>query len=172
MFLSEIADNSSVFIDSNIFIYHLSKFEKFADSCLDFLQKVEDGKLSGYTSALVLAEVLHRLMIIEASNKLNLPPKNIFNYLKANPEKIALLTDHLASYDLIERMGITILPVNARDIEHNNSIKMEYRLFTADATNLSVMKNNGLTLLASNDSDFERVDFITLYKPIQKQKSR
>ena len=39
----------------------------------------------------------------------------------------------------------------------SNSLKKEYRLFTNDAINLSVMKNNGLILLASNDPDFERV---------------
>lgn len=38
MLLSEIVDNSNVFIDSNIFIYHLTKFEKFADSCLELFQ--------------------------------------------------------------------------------------------------------------------------------------
>jgi len=166
VFLSEITDDSSVFIDSNIFIYHLAKFEKFADSCLDFFQKVEAGKLSGYTSTLVLAEVLHRLMIIEASNKLNLPPKKVLSHLKRNPEKISLLQDHINCHELIETMGITILAVNSRDIEQSNSLKKEYKLFTNDAINLSVIKNNGLTHLASNDSDFERVDFITLYKPI------
>ena len=165
MLLSEIVDNSNVFIDSNIFIYHLTKFEKFADSCLELFQRVETGKLSGYTSTLVLAELLHRLMFIEASNKLKLLPKEILKFLKANPEKITLLTDHLESYNLIERMGITILPVNDKDIEQSNSLKKKYRLFTNDAINLSIMKNNGIIFLCSNDSDFERVDFITLYKP-------
>ena len=62
-------------------------------------------------------------------------------------------------------MGITILPVNDKDIEQNNNLKKKYRLFSNDAINLSVMKNNGIIFLSSNDSDFERVDFITLYKP-------
>jgi len=163
--LSEIVDNSNIFIDSNIFIYHLTKFAKFADSCLELFQRVETGKLSGYTSTLVLAELLHRLMIIEASNKLELLPKEILKFLKANPEKITLLTDHLESYNIIGRMGITVLPVNDKDIEQSISLKKKYRLFTNDAINLSVMKNNGTIFLSSNDSDFERVDFITLYKP-------
>ncbi|MEK6682484.1 MAG: type II toxin-antitoxin system VapC family toxin [Nitrospirota bacterium] len=165
MFLSEIADDSKVFIDSNIFIYHFSKFEKFANSCLEFFQRIESGRLRGYTSTLVLAEVLHRLMIIEGSNKLGLQTKKVLEYLKANPEKITILSDHLASSDLIEGMGIDILAVNFRDIKLSNILKKEYRLFTNDAINLSVMKNNGFTLLASNDPDFERVDFISLYKP-------
>ena len=165
MFLSEIPEDSKVFIDSNIFIYHFTKFEKFANPCLEFFQRIEAGRLKGYTSTLVLAEVLHRLMIIEGSNKLGLQTKKVLEYLKANPEKITILSDHLASPDLIEGMGIDILAVNFRDIELSNSLKKEYRLFTNDAINLAVMKNNGFTLLASNDPDFERVDFISLYSP-------
>lgn len=62
-------------------------------------------------------------------------------------------------------MGITILPLNSVDIEQSNDIKMKYKLFTNDAINLSVMKSNELAILASNDPDFEGVDFINLYKP-------
>jgi len=163
--LSEIANDSKVFIDSNLFIYHFSKFEKFADSCLEFFQRIEAGELTGFTSSLAVAEVLHRLMIIEASDKLDLLPKKILAYLKANPEKITLITDHLKSVDSINRMEIKVLAVNLRDIEMSNGLKMEYKLFTNDSINLSVMKNNGLILLASNDPDFERVDCVTLYQP-------
>lgn len=165
MLLSEIANDSKVFIDSNLFIYHFSKFEKFAVSCLEFFQRIEARELTGFTSSLAVAEVLHRLMIIEASDKLDLLPKKILAYLKSNPEKITLLTDHLKCADSINRMGIRVLTVNLRDIEMSNDLKKEYKLFTNDAINLSVMKNNSLIHLASNDPDFERVDCITLYQP-------
>ena len=48
-------------------------------------------------------------MIIEGSNKLGLQTKKVLEYLKANPEKITILTDHLASSDLIEEMGLMSL---------------------------------------------------------------
>ncbi len=143
-------------------------FEKFSESCLEILQKVEDGILSGYTSVLVIAEVLHRLMIIEASTKLGIPSKNILQHLKANPEKLTNLTQHIISYELIKKMGIKILPVDTKDISLSIDLKMRYKLFTNDAINLSVMRNNGILLIATNDPDFERVDFITVYKPFQK----
>ncbi len=93
MRLQDIADDTRVFVDSNIFIYHFSNFERFADSCLSFFQRVEDGKLSGYTSTMVLAEVLHRLMVIEASKKFDIQPKNVVKYLKENPDKASSLAD-------------------------------------------------------------------------------
>jgi predicted nucleic acid-binding protein len=80
--LSEIIDNADVFIDSNIFIYHFSGLEKFADACFHFFKRIEEGKVKGSTSTLVIAEVLHRLMIIEASKKFGVLLKMLLNTSK------------------------------------------------------------------------------------------
>lgn len=164
MLLSDITDNTRIFVDSNIFIYHFSNSDKYATSCLNFFQKIEEGRLSGYTSTVVLAEVLHRLMVIEASKKFNIIPKNVVKYLKDNPDKIPLLSDHFKSVDFIEKIGIPILPVNAHDLRGSIAFKNQ-GLLTIDAINVSVMKNNDLTAIASNDGDYDRVGFLTQYKP-------
>lgn len=163
--LSGIANDTRVFVDSNIFIYHFSNFEKFAASCLAFFQRIEDGKISGYTSTIVLAEVLHRLMVIEASKKFDIQPKNVVKYLKENPDKVSSLTDHPKSVDFIERIGISILPVTAHDLRASIDLKGAYGLLTIDAINVSVMKNNDLTTIASNDGDYERVGFLRQFNP-------
>ncbi|MBI3755431.1 MAG: type II toxin-antitoxin system VapC family toxin [Deltaproteobacteria bacterium] len=165
MQLSAIADNSKVFIDSNIFIYHFSNFERFADSCLSFFRKVEEGKIFAYTSTIVLAEVLHRLMVIEASKKFNAQPKHIVKLLKNNPDKASSLTEHLKSFDLIEKLGVSILPVTAHDLRVSIELKRGHGLLTIDAINVSVMKNNDLTIIASNDSDYSRIAFLTHINP-------
>lgn len=165
MLLSDIADNESVFVDSNIFIYHFSNFEAFAGSCLGLFQRIEDSIISGFTSTIALAEVLHRLMVIEASKKFDIPPKNVIKYLKDNPEKISSLTDHSKSLDFVGRIGISILPVNAHDLKVSIDLKREHGLLTIDAINLSVMKTHDITAIASNDSDFKRVTWLNLYLP-------
>jgi len=55
LILSEIVDNAEIFIDSNIFIYHFSSLEKFADACFHFFKRIEEGKVIGCTSTLVIA---------------------------------------------------------------------------------------------------------------------
>lgn len=165
MLLADIANDTRVFIDSNIFIYHFSNFEPFAASCLKLFQRIEDGDISGYTSTVVLAEVLHRLMVIEAAKKFYIQPKNVVKYLKENPNKISSLTDHPKSLDFIERIGVTILPVNAHDLKVSIDLKKEFGLLTIDAINVSVIKNNDLAALASNDGDYDRVKFLTQYRP-------
>jgi predicted nucleic acid-binding protein len=161
----EVADGERVFVDSNIFIYHFSKFEKFSTPCLSFFQKVEDGKISAFASTTVLAEVLHRLMVIEAANKFNIQPKSVVKFLKDNPDKASCLTGHVKSIGFIEEMGISILPVTISDLRKSVELKKEFGLLTIDAINLSVMKNNELSSIASNDSDFKRIPWLYLYLP-------
>jgi len=50
MFLSDLKKGTSIFIDANIFIYHFSKESRFNQACLNFLQYIEAGSISGFTS--------------------------------------------------------------------------------------------------------------------------
>jgi predicted nucleic acid-binding protein len=53
-----------VFIDANIFIYH---FGGCSLECKALLERCARRALLGYTSTPVLAEVLHRRMVAEAT---------------------------------------------------------------------------------------------------------
>ena len=86
--LAEIPDGAVVFIDANVFIYHFSGPGPLSPACSAFLQRVEDGVLRGLTSTVVLIEVLHRLMILEAAGSLRLRPREATRYLKEHPEHV------------------------------------------------------------------------------------
>ena len=79
MFLDEIPTGTRVFVDSNIFIYH---FLGISESCTSFLSRAESQDIVAYTSTIVLAEVLHRLMIAEVVERYNLKPKDALEFLK------------------------------------------------------------------------------------------
>ena len=64
MKLSEIETGSRVFVDANIFIYH---FTGVSNECSDFLERCERGKIHATTTVSVIMEVLHCLMIVEAT---------------------------------------------------------------------------------------------------------
>lgn len=167
MFLSDIADGTSVFIDANIFVYHFTANSRFNQSCTDFLERAEAGGVHGVTSASVALEATHRLMIEEA--KLHLPdikPKDIVSYLKAHPEIIKKLTIHQTIPSKITMLNIKIIPLDIRTIERSQKIKTEYGLLSNDAVISQIMKDLDVLCLASNDADFEDMDFITLYRPI------
>ncbi|MBN2088137.1 hypothetical protein JW964_00910 [candidate division KSB1 bacterium] len=81
--LTKIPDNISVLIDANIFIYHFCGAEvAVAKNCSDFLNKIENEQIHGFTTTFIIAEVLHRSMIYEAVGKFNLNPKGAINKLQ------------------------------------------------------------------------------------------
>ena len=77
--LKEIPGGTKIFVDSNILIYH---FLGVSEACTDFLERVRIGDVEGYTSTIVLAEVLHRLMIAEAVEKYGLKKRNLNKFRK------------------------------------------------------------------------------------------
>ena len=74
MTLDQIPGGESVFMDSNIFIYH---FTGVSDRCTEFLMRCEQGDLNGVTSVSVLPEVLHRLMMVEVVKRNIFDPPNL-----------------------------------------------------------------------------------------------
>ena len=77
MFLHEIEIGQRVFIDANIFVYHFSKDSRFNKSCRDFLLRIENSEVHGVTSAAVIMEATHRIMMSEASSIINIEVKNL-----------------------------------------------------------------------------------------------
>ncbi len=160
--LDKIPLKSSIFIDSNIFIYH---FLDVSEPCTNFLENIELGDIDGYTSTVVLSEVLHRLMIAEVNEIYDIDPKKVVKYLKQNPEIISTLEKCETAINEINEFNINILTVTVESIYQSRSIRKEYGLMTNDSLNLYVMKINGLNNMATNDSDFERVDWLHVWKP-------
>lgn len=64
--LADVAHDTRVFIDANIFVYHLSADSRLNSACTGFLASVEQVRLVGITSAAVVQETSHRVMIAEA----------------------------------------------------------------------------------------------------------
>jgi len=64
--LCDIPASTKVFIDANIFVFSAS--DKEGESS-QFLKKCIAEEVKGFTSVNVLAETLHRLMILEAIEK-------------------------------------------------------------------------------------------------------
>lgn len=166
MLLHDLEDGSSVFVDANIFIYHFSQKSKFNADSTNFLERIEKGKITGITSTSVVQEVTHRMMIIEAAAALQAKDlKDLVKHLKAHPDIVQQLEGHRTVPEKICAFNLDILSPDIRTIERSQEMKSRYGFLSNDALSLQIMKDVNVTNLASNDSDFERVDFIKLYKP-------
>jgi predicted nucleic acid-binding protein len=68
--------------------------------------------------------------------------------------------------DDISLIGIQVLPVTGSLVSVAADISQQFGLLTNDALVVSVMRNHGLTLLASHDADLDRVPGLTRYTPV------
>lgn len=162
MTLDKIISGAEVFIDANIFTYH---FTGVSEKCSAFLSRCEREDLYGMTSANILLEVLHRLMMIEAVNKNLVKPPNIVKKLAKHPEKIKQLNEYFVNTQKIIDMGISLKPVLFESILKNQIYRLGYGLMVNDSLVAASMQDAGVQVLATNDDGFSKIENIALYKP-------
>lgn len=162
MTFEKIPSGTAVFIDANIFVYH---FSGWSQECRDLLCRCERREITGVTSIIIIAEISHRLMILEAIDKDLISRSNAVKKLKKHPEIVQKLTRHIQNTVEIKEMGIQILPVTYSDYESSSEIRKCYGFLTNDSINLALMQIHDITQIATNDSDYERVSDIEVFKP-------
>jgi predicted nucleic acid-binding protein len=85
MTLAEVPPATEIFLDANIFGYDFSGPTLLTPACSALLRHIEEGDITGYTSLIVVVEVLHRLMIIEATAAPQVETRQAVRYLKVHP---------------------------------------------------------------------------------------
>jgi len=164
--LRALPTDSRVFIDANIFLYTILGHPRFKSPCKEFLIKLENGVYEGTTSTLILNEVVHKLMLAEVIKINGLSSeREALKLIRKNPEIISKLHTTWSNYAYIRRYPIAITEVDERAMDLSVQISERYRLLISDAVHIAIMKKRGIVDLASNDSDFERVAGINLWKP-------
>ena len=114
----------------------------------------------------MLSDVAHRLMSLEVCTLFAWPYAGIASRLKRHPSEIKKLRAFRQAIDQIVAIGLHILPVDAQGILSACDLSIHHGLLSGDALILAIMQSHGLTLLASNDADFDRVPGITRFGPV------
>ena len=162
MTFKDIHQGEDIFIDANIFIYHFTGNSK---ECSDVLARCENGELNGVTSTIVVAEVMHRLMLAEASLKKLAKAPQILKKLRESPEIVCRLTDYFIAVQAIFEMGIKVYPLSPELILNGQAIRSRYGLMANDSLIAATMREAGVEDLATNDAGFSRVEWIKVYRP-------
>lgn len=165
MTLADIHAGQSVFIDANMFVYALAPEPTLGRLCYDFLERIRLQEVAGSTSSHVLSDVAHRLMSLEACAAFAWPYPGIANRLKRHPSEVAKLHAFRLALDGILAIGVRVLPVAAYNVLAAGDLSRQHGLLCGDALVVAVMQAHGMTLLASNDADFDRISSITRYSP-------
>jgi uncharacterized protein len=157
-----------VFIDANILTYLLTGHPIYGRSCQELLEKVESGDLDAFISPLVIDEVSYVLMFQTArktggSQDAKSIKRAMFGVWRDCIAPVGEFYDYL---DLLISVGhLKVLSLDYSISRIALQCAEEYRLLPRDALHAACCKAYGITEMATNDSDFKRVDFLNLWKP-------
>ena len=165
MTFDEIPAGIAVFLDSNTLIYHFTGHPKYGAACTRLTERIERQEIQGFSSAHVLAEVAHCIMTIEAMNLFGWPASGLAARLRKHRTQISQLALYQQAITKVPQMGISILPLAQALVTSATTFSQQYELLNNDALIVAVMRDRGLSHLASTDPDFDRVPGIARYSP-------
>jgi predicted nucleic acid-binding protein len=160
--LEQVRAGTRIFIDAPIFIYH---FTGTSAECRAFLRRCEVGEMQGVTSVVVLAEVTHRLMMVEAVMKKLVSPGNVAQKLRKRPDVVRELSSYQEQVAKISSMEVEIVPLDLPVFAAAGALRRGHGLLTNDSLLLSTARGLEISALASADRDFGRIDGVTLFCP-------
>ena len=166
MTFADLATGDAVFVDANTFTYHFEPHVRWGSACTQLLQRIENQQLIGYTSSHVIAEVSHRLMTIEAHKLFGWQIPGIGNRLRTNSAEVRKLSLFRTSVEKLLQGRLQVLPVTAALLAAGVALCQQLGLLTNDGLIVAVMQANGLSKIASNDTDFDGLPGITRYAPL------
>jgi predicted nucleic acid-binding protein len=162
----DLPAGATVFIDANCLVYAATADQTYGAVCQRLLEEVEKKNLQACTSAHVLADLSHRLMTIEAALRFGRPMQGIANWLRRHPAEVQSLSQYRQSLDDLLAIPLPLHPITGPQVTRAADFSRQHGLLTSDAVIVAVMRDHGLTHLASNDTDFDRVPGISRYAPI------
>jgi predicted nucleic acid-binding protein len=161
----EIGRGHTIGLDANIFLYVVTKHKKYEENCKNLLRRISEDEIRGVTSVIILDEVIYKIMIFEVMEKHRIGWKNAVAMIKNKPEAIKDLKKQKRVLDDIIAIGIKIKPLDLDLIISAEEICRKYLLMPHDAILVATLKRHGIKDIATNDSDFEKVKGIKVWKP-------
>ncbi len=159
--LSSLPSRSFVFIDANIFIYGLSG--ESAQSA-QLLERCLREDVTGITLFETVNEATHRFMVAEALAK-GLITRGTAKRLREQSGLIPALSDYWVNVERLLALNLLFVPVNEEILRAAQPERQAFSLLTNDSMIVACMREYGVSFLATNDADFERVTGITVFKP-------
>ncbi len=162
MDIKQLPAKTRCLVDANILIYHLNGA---SSECRDFLRRVASQEIEAYLTTIIVAEVLHRQMLIEAVEKGLVTSGKALRKLKTQPEIIGKLTLHISQTKRLLRLPFTILHIDEDDISKSHSLRTKHHLFVNDSLNLACAKRHDIRHIVTHDGDFVRASGMAIWSP-------
>lgn len=151
-----------IYVETNIFLFTALADEKYGRPALRFLERSSGDEIELFTSTLTIDEVAFVALKAKLEEKYGVI-KNQVLYLKRNPEVVKALASDVNQIVEIVLSLTTLVEVSALDVQQMRLYVKEFGLLPRDAIHLAVTHRLGLTCMASNDGDFDRIPWLTRY---------
>ena len=163
--LADLPKGKSVFLDANIFHFYLRGPGDPQKACMRLLERIERKEVDGYTSTLVLDELIYKILLKKIEEK---QKKNPLTVLRKTPGEIGVASPEIRkAVDIVLGIeGLMVLPVERHHAEEAIEFMRRYSLLPRDAIHLSVMRAMDFRDLGSADGDFDRVDDLQRWSPL------
>jgi predicted nucleic acid-binding protein len=163
--LADIPKGKSVFLDANVFHFYLRGPDSLQKACMLLLERIERKDVVGYTSTLVLDELIYKILLKKIEEKHRTNP---FVVLQKDPKEIGAHSQEIrnALEIVLGIEGITVLAVERHHVEESIEFMQRYSILPRDAIHLSVMKSIDCKDMASADSDFDIVADLNRWSPL------
>lgn len=162
MTFSGVESGTKLYIDANIFVYASNGASR---ECRELIDRCDRREVNAYTGIHVLLEVAHRIMTIEAVDKGLVTPGNVPRKLRRRPELVSQLQDHSAAIRYILEMNIEIMQIDARILETSANLRAQMGFLVNDSISLAMMQRRRIPAIATNDRDFQRVNWLEVHLP-------
>jgi predicted nucleic acid-binding protein len=154
-----------IFVDTNIFVYHATE-SKYTESATVFLEKVENNEIEAYTSPSVIDEAAYILIINKGLGILDSKsPRKVREKIEKDRDfakKCYSVLEDLIGY-VKSLDNLKILEITGDDAFRIYDYGIAYLLHPKDSLHLAVMKRYRIFNIATNDSDFERVEWVKVW---------
>ncbi|MDI6655622.1 MAG: PIN domain-containing protein [Candidatus Hydrothermarchaeota archaeon] len=151
-------------VDSNIFTYFLLKDAVYFSSCNKFLRKIEYGDCIGFIDGIVIAETLFNFVKWGVVKAYKINARDFISFIKKEPEVIGKV-DISEVDEIFSITNLNLVNVPSKNIRSMLKDVHARSLLSNDAFHLLTMTYLGIENIATNDTDFERVEGIKVWKP-------
>ncbi len=144
-------------------MYAQSKNSVYHQDCKQFVSRIADGEVFGFLNPFVMSEVLFKNVIASVIEEYH--PKDLIQFIKGHPH---VLKEKKAIYEKTSRLldlNLTVLSTDRNVWMKAVTFSTECSLLPNDAIHAATCCIHGLEFMATNDSDFERVSFLCIWKP-------
>ncbi len=159
--LESIASGMDVLVDANVLIYALLET---SSQCRHLLARCSNEDLCGVTTVEIVNEVCHRLMLAEALRS-GLISSSQAKLLRASRAAIPTLVQYWAKTEQIFHLGLLVIGLDEGRIRRAQEMRTRYALLTNDSLIVAAADEYGIRNVASNDSDFNDIPWMMIYKP-------